>query len=140
MAPPVRSVSGVIDVPLTDLDDAVAQDAADIVRRSLGYDIANTEWGRALTEKVELCHEDHLKRKARRSWVTAIAATLAGSIFTGLVYVGRALDARGAAAEAERVRAELVRRHEDQIRELQSKQAATDAVLRILSRAAATNQ
>lgn len=92
-----------------------------------------------MRDEVRRCKDERLASIKRKKWITGILTGAVGSIMAALLYAVQAINARGAASEVDRQLREMTRRHEAEIRQLQTDGAAYRALVDILLRRPARN-
>lgn len=107
----------------SELDDAAVSRATHHAELSM---LPGSTWARRVDARLEAVEKRTTRRPARRLLLTALKAIGIGGGVTALLLAARALVAHGDASAADREQAELVRRHEMEIRLLQQQQAADD--------------
>lgn len=90
------------------------------------------EWEpfKELRRKVDACDEDRQVRAVWRKRAAWVGSLLAGSVMTVLIWAVRSLDARADAGAEERLRVQMIYRHETAIRVLELKQAELIGTIR----------
>jgi len=133
---PARTAPGDIDSDAWREDPTpLGRPQAPVVVDASAFD-ADIRWAEfdEIRDEVRECRKDRLARDRRQKWVTGILTGAVGSIVAALLYAVQAINARGVASEVERQQREMTRRHEVEIRQLQTEGAASRALLDILLR------
>lgn len=134
---PARTASGEADSDGGWRDDPTptARPQPPVIVDASAFD-ADVRWREfdEIRDEVRECRKDRLARAKRQRWVTGILTGAVGSIIAALLYAVQAINARGAASEVDRQQREMTRRHEVEIRQLQTDGAAYRALLDILLR------
>lgn len=82
-----------------------------------------------MRESVRLCNEEHMARTRRRKWLYGVASGLGSVLVTVLVWAVTKLDARADANAEERLRRQMLLRHETEIRVLQDWRIRAETLL-----------
>lgn len=82
-----------------------------------------------MRDEIRACKADRLATARRRRWIMAAVVPSGAGVVSLLVWAVTKLDARADAAAQERLRIEMLNRHEAEIRNLQLQGAATAALL-----------
>lgn len=82
-----------------------------------------------MRDEVKMCAADRARSARLKRWLFATLVPSGGGIIALLIWAVTKLDARADAAAQDRLRVEMLQRHEVEIRVLQLQSAATQAVL-----------